>query len=1251
MIRSSSNRQRQKNWDVDGAGASLTLEEQRTLLLINALPLIPEDINLTPTFHKAPVRPGWRSENPLSRNQIKDLLQRGEWIEKENGRKYFQPYNGYAILTGNGLVVVDLDGRSAMAAARGLFDGNVPRTPSWKGSKGQSLLYRLPSELTDRLAALPTAIGKLQVKKGCVNGEQIELLYQGKSATIPPSWHPGTDNGYQWLLDFSQPIAEAPVWVREIFEAEIERKERFKNIPIASVEEGDVSTDLIQQLLDRIDSDDRDVWINVGYAVKGLVSDDMAGFDLWDGWSQKSSKYETGCTDKVWDGLTNPRVGLNYLKRLAGVPVCGQGFKPATQTEVEPDPREYQRVIEQQQESDRVDEAQHNQSLLDRVLSAFKTKKTRRPARARVERIASAVETQEITYTAGLLPDEGGEKFVWIVETEQQKEFVYEAVSKGYANLMNRSGTGSGKSHHAGLMEPSRLKFPQEKSSGDPEIDEHHEKRSPSIWYMSKRSRLPSTETVEANFEILTTRHQGLKPTGEKTPLKNEVLKPVIDPEQPSAGNCMFAHLFAMGSDKNYEGGKTEAKDNPICLKCPHSKPMEGEDKPKCANHEGEGFGYRYQRRSDMGTDRLSLNPQSAPAKMPKNVLAVWEEVAEQISPKVVKAKISDLNDEMVTIAYEVPDLDAKVKPILKKLRWEVGGGDGLNRWGVTSTDISKDPAVSECLNSLGESERALVLEQLQPLINLSLEDVLESESFDNHEEAQRVKSLEGKARTASKRAAKCLLKADEFKREAAILEKQIIGSQGFVPAVEWLKASSIAGDVRDQIKAYWAARRNQERSEAKYQELKAEAIAVTKEAELARSEYERLKAATRRAKSASEGESLKRLESAPVQTLWDCLNILFFPGEGYGEFRIANGELTLTLPDERIRQLVGDTAGNLYLDATKNPEILKVELGIQRLLQFKTADNQVNNVRQFQVSGFGKCGRDRAESTNQRLHALHRGIREKAIALLKTEDFHLEVCEYKTLRDEFGAKLGHLQNTRGSNAIAGSQVLIVHGLPKPNYGAVCDEYGTLIEPSFTIEQFWQQKCDDEIRQLCGRLRANLSPNKEFLIFWVTEEELPHPAEKLEAEQLSEDAANKTVRTLRALTSMVDDWWKEHGVFPTQKTIAEQMNVTQPWVSKLMAKLDGGMKMLKQVVAGLISPPRILDEIPSEDEQFVAESMMPAIAESSPEEVASEINVIVKTFGWSGWSRILRATGKRVRLAVLDALLKDGGMRQKEAIA
>ncbi|MGL5061370.1 MAG: PriCT-2 domain-containing protein [Microcoleus sp.] len=297
---------------------SIAPEEIRKHKLLEAIPTIPSGINLVPCYNRTPIRPGWKEEQ-LSRLEVYQLIESGEWIQREDESRYFQNYNGYAMRTGGGLVVIDMDGKSAVREASRLFGTEPSKTPAWKGSKGKSLLYRLPSELTARIAALPRSIRKLRVADNCAKGEAIELLYDGATATLPPSWHPNTDDGYQWIWDWSNAIATAPEWICDRFAAECDRLEYLATLPIAAIDESTCGASELAEILGKIDPDcEYESWIGVGYALKKLSPDD--GLDLWEGWSQQSSKYRQGDCEKRWGGLENPRIGLNFLKRLAGLP-------------------------------------------------------------------------------------------------------------------------------------------------------------------------------------------------------------------------------------------------------------------------------------------------------------------------------------------------------------------------------------------------------------------------------------------------------------------------------------------------------------------------------------------------------------------------------------------------------------------------------------------------------------------------------------------------------------------------------------------------------------------------------------------------------------------------------------------------------------------------------------------------------------------------------------------------------------------
>ena len=72
------------------------------------------------------------------------------------------------------------------------------------------------------------------------------------------------------------------------------------------------STEIIRSALAVLESDDRDTWIEFGYALKHEYGDE--GFALWDEWSSRSNKYDVDDCAQTWDSL-NP----NGSKTVASI--------------------------------------------------------------------------------------------------------------------------------------------------------------------------------------------------------------------------------------------------------------------------------------------------------------------------------------------------------------------------------------------------------------------------------------------------------------------------------------------------------------------------------------------------------------------------------------------------------------------------------------------------------------------------------------------------------------------------------------------------------------------------------------------------------------------------------------------------------------------------------------------------------------------------------------------------------------------
>ena len=90
---------------------------------------------------------------------------------------------------------------------------------------------------------------------------------------------------------------------------------------VAKYRDGPVNSEIVKEALDHILNNDvgYDTWVRMGFACHSGLGD--AGFDLWDEWSQRSSKYDAAFTAKTW----------RYFKPDGGVTV-GSLFYLANQS-------------------------------------------------------------------------------------------------------------------------------------------------------------------------------------------------------------------------------------------------------------------------------------------------------------------------------------------------------------------------------------------------------------------------------------------------------------------------------------------------------------------------------------------------------------------------------------------------------------------------------------------------------------------------------------------------------------------------------------------------------------------------------------------------------------------------------------------------------------------------------------------------------------------------------------------------------
>lgn len=182
----------------------------------------------------------------------------------------------------SGFWVLDIDpekgGEDSLTELENKY-GSLPDTLISKtGGGGRHYFFKIPSGIK-----IPCTISK--VAKG------VDTRGNGGYIAAPPSIHP---NGTMYEFIGGE-IADAPNWLIKMIMAL--RKEPSANAPIPV--DGDWTTDDVLSMLECIDPDERDTWINVGMALHA------GGWppSIWDTWSRSSTKYRLGEPTRIWNGF------------------------------------------------------------------------------------------------------------------------------------------------------------------------------------------------------------------------------------------------------------------------------------------------------------------------------------------------------------------------------------------------------------------------------------------------------------------------------------------------------------------------------------------------------------------------------------------------------------------------------------------------------------------------------------------------------------------------------------------------------------------------------------------------------------------------------------------------------------------------------------------------------------------------------------------------------------------------------------
>lgn len=230
--------------------------------------------------------------------------------DADTARRWWQQHADAGIgvaLKKSGLVAVDIDPRNGGIDTIDQLEHEhgpiVSDVMAFTGGGGEHRVFA--AALVENLP------GKL--------GPGVDLKADGYIA-VEPTLHP-SGRRYAWEAS-SDPLdgivpSTLPAWIRDLGRGKTPSPAVPAAAPAPPIDPRRRAS--AEEALRHIASDDRDTWVRVGAAIHNEMPS-QAGFDLWDAWSQTSSKYDAQDQLRVWRSFRRKGLaglGLNSVFAMA----------------------------------------------------------------------------------------------------------------------------------------------------------------------------------------------------------------------------------------------------------------------------------------------------------------------------------------------------------------------------------------------------------------------------------------------------------------------------------------------------------------------------------------------------------------------------------------------------------------------------------------------------------------------------------------------------------------------------------------------------------------------------------------------------------------------------------------------------------------------------------------------------------------------------------------------------------------------
>ncbi|HEY9297159.1 MAG TPA: hypothetical protein VIQ31_12470, partial [Phormidium sp.] len=292
---------------------------------------------------------------------------------------------------------------------------------------------------------------------------------------------------------------------------------------------------------------------------------------------------------------------------------------------------------------------------------------------------------------------------------------------------------------------------------------------------------------------------------------------------------------------------------------------------------------------------------------------------------------------------------------------------------------------------------------------------------------------------------------------------------------------------------------------------------------------------------------------------------------------------LTITTVDERLRNILNNVLGVVFLDGTATKQSLADTLGINpdQILQLEQSAPDYSNYTIKVITGLGNCG---GANPSAQMQARKNALAQQFIKLHGTD---------APILDRQGKEQKWWVDNRLQNRDAGKPARLSFGTPYQNLGALQDRFITLKGKYYKLGGANQSEATDpelqaeinrtvqaEFIQDAWRLRSHRYPDKQFTQYYVTDfdfsfvkDELPGvKLETIDAFAFTPEAGDALQQTKWHITQEFKKLVEQGRDIATitQKEIAEAVNKSLAYLKKIVSAF-GGWQKFKQGILALLA--------------------------------------------------------------------------------